>query len=252
MKDLSGKVIIVTGAAGGIGREACLGLARENASVLAVDIDENGVKETTNQLTSLGGRGAYLKVDVTSESDTAMMAEEAVKRFSGIDVLINIAAYFSGVKKRAFNEISSDEWDKVMRVNVKGTWLCSKAVFNHMQRNRRGKIINMASSTFYSGATGFPHYVASKGALIGLTRALAMELGQYNITVNAIAPGYTETKTSHSIDPPEFSDRLAASRALKRKEYPTDLDGTLVFLCSDTSDFITGQTLVVDGGSTLS
>ena len=249
---LEGKVVIITGGAGGIGRVVSNALASEGASIVVADMDFERTTATCKEICNNGYKDALaIQTDVTSEEETQAMAEFCYKEFGRIDALLNIAAYYEGLKKQPFDKISSDEWDLVMRVNVKGVWHCSKAVFPYMRLQGKGKIVNISSSAFFSGIVGFPHYVASKGAVIGLTRALARELGEYNITVNSVAPGYTDTEASFKINPKGFSEVIANGRAIKRVEKPSDLVGTLVFLCSDGSDFITGQTIIVDGGFTL-
>jgi 3-oxoacyl-[acyl-carrier protein] reductase len=249
--NLKGKVIVVTGGGRGIGKEACLGAAAEGALVVVADIDSNNARATRDEIEKKGGRALPVPVDVASEEQTRDMAASAVREFGRIDALVNNAAYFYGLKLRPFDEVDPDEWDRVMAVNVKGTWLCSKAVFPYMKEQGRGKIVNISSSTFFSAIPGFPHYVASKGAIIGLTRALAKELGEFNINVNSVAPGYTDTEAQFTMHPPENSKVVAESRAIKRPEVPRDLVGTILFLCSEHSDFITGQTILVDGGVAL-
>lgn len=249
--DLKGKVVIVTGGARGIGREICLGAASEGATVVAADVNLAGALSTCRQIQKAGGYGLALQVDVALERETQGMAATVQQKFGKIDALVNDAAYFYGLKLQPFTDVDPAEWDRVMLVNVKGTWQCTKAVFPYMREQGKGKIVNISSSTFFSGIVGFPHYVASKGAIIGLTRALAKELGEFNITVNAIAPGYTDTEAQFTMHPPEFSKVIAKDRAIKRNESPSDVVGAALFLCSDASDFITGQTILVDGGLEL-
>jgi len=249
--DLRGKVVIVTGGARGIGREICVGAAAEGATVVAADINLAGASATCEQIQRAGGHGTPLEVDVTSEKETKEMAATVGERFGRIDALVNNAAYFYGLKIQPFTEVDPAEWDRVMLVNVKGTWQCCKAVFPYMKKQGKGKLVNISSSTFFSGIVGFPHYVASKGAIIALTRALAKELGEFNVTVNAVAPGYTDTEAQFTMHQPEFSKVIAEDRAIKRPEVPKDVVGAVLFLCSDHSDFITGQTILVDGGLEL-
>jgi len=246
---LEGKVAIVTGGGRGLGQLYCLRLAEEGAKVVAADIIE--VTDTIKQIEDKGGTAMGLKVDVSSEEDTLRMAKETVKRFGRIDVLINNAAIYYGVGLRPFYEIGVEEWDREMEVNVKGHWLCAKAVFPQMKKQGKGKIINISSSTIYSGTPGFLHYVTSKAAIIGLTRGMATEVGDYGIRVNAVAPGFTMTEASKILMPEERVLRAVQKRCLKRPEEPEDLAGAIIFLASDESDFITGQTLVVDGGSSF-
>jgi NAD(P)-dependent dehydrogenase (short-subunit alcohol dehydrogenase family) len=175
------------------------------------------------------------------------MAAEAVKAFGRIDVLVNNAAIFINIERHPFHEISVEEWDRVSAVNIKGPFLCAKAVFPQMKEQRSGKIINISSSTAFWGTPMFLHYVASKAALIGMTRSLAREVGRFGICVNAIAPGLVEHEGQNA--PKELTDFQLKVRSIKRLQTPEDLLGVLVYLASSDSDFVTGQTIVVDGGS---
>ena len=250
MGRLEGKVIIVTGAARGLGRAFCVAFAREGARVVGVTrADLDGLRETLARVEAAGGEGFVLRADVTSEADTALMARETLERYGRVDVLVNNAAFYYGVRRRPFHEIPVAEWDRMMAVNVKGPWLCTRAVFPAMKAQGKGKIINLGSEVFFTGSHGFAHYVASKGGVVGLTRALAAELGPYGICVNTLAPGFTDTEASRLL---ADVDRYDVSRTpLRRLERPEDLVGAAVFLASDESDFITGQTLLVDGGRAM-
>jgi len=245
---LEGKVAIVTGAARGFGKAYCLRLAEEGAKVVAVDVlDATGIVAA---IEAKGGAGLALKVDVTSEEDTLQMANETVERFGRIDILINNAAVFHGLKLRPFHEIEPEEWDRVMAVNVKGQWLCARAVFPQMKKQGSGKIVNISSTSFISAGGPFVHYVTSKAAIVGLTRALARELGHHGINVNALAPGFTMTEAGKLIKK-QGVRTTAESRCIKRDEHPDDVLGAIVFLCCDESAFMTGQTVVVDGGGSF-
>jgi NAD(P)-dependent dehydrogenase (short-subunit alcohol dehydrogenase family) len=244
---LAGKVAIVTGGARHIGVAYCHTLAREGAAVVIADIlDGNAVAE---EIRSKGGNALALKIDVSKEGDTNRMAVETVNAFGRIDILINNAAIFINLQRHPFYEISADEWDRVSAVNIKGPFLCAKAVFAQMKEQKYGKIINISSSTAYWGTPNFLHYVASKAALIGMTRSLAREVGDYGICVNAIAPGLVEHEGQNA--PQALTELQLKARSIKRLQTPEDLLGTLVFLASPDSDFMTGQTIVVDGGSIM-
>jgi NAD(P)-dependent dehydrogenase (short-subunit alcohol dehydrogenase family) len=247
---LEGKVVIVTGGAQGIGKAYALRLGDEGAKVVVADIkDARAVAE----MVAAGGESLTLLADVTDEESTREMAAKTVERFGRIDVLVNNAAFFSTIVKKPFYDIPAAEWDAVMAVNLKGPFLCAKAVYPHMKRQGKGKIINISSGAFYRGLPDFLHYVTTKGGIVGFTRSLAREVGAAGIRVNAIAPGYTETDIlkENPQDPEEFAQAILASRCVKRSETPEDLTGTLVYLASDDSDFVTGQTIVVDGGTAM-
>jgi NAD(P)-dependent dehydrogenase (short-subunit alcohol dehydrogenase family) len=242
---LQGKVAIVTGGARHIGAAYCRKLASEGAAVVIADVlDGEGV---ASEIQNLGGEAMAVRVDVANEADTIGMAAEAVNAFGQIDVLVNNAAIFIAIERHPFYEISPEEWDRVSAVNIKGPFLCAKAVFPYMKERRSGKIINISSSTAYWGTPNFLHYVASKAALIGMTRSLAREVGEFGICVNAIAPGLVEHEGQNA--PKALTELQLKQRSIKRLQTPADLLGTLVFLASSDSDFMTGQAIVVDGGS---
>lgn len=241
---LQGRVAIVTGGARHIGAAYCRKLAEEGAAVVIADILDG--EPVANEIRSKGGKALALEVDVSNEADTNRMAAEA-KGFGRIDILVNNAAIFINIQRHPFYEISAEEWDRVSAVNIKGPFLCAKAVFPQMKEQKSGKIINISSSTVYWGTPNFLHYVASKAALIGMTRSLAREVGEFGICVNAIAPGLVEHEGQNA--PKALTELQLKERSIKRLQTPEDLLGTLVFLCSSDSDFMTGQTIVVDGGS---
>jgi len=244
---LKDKVAVVTGAAGGLGRMFALSLAGEGAHVAVVDVyDATPVQK---EIEARGGKALALAGNVTDPVSMNNMAAEVKKQFGRIDILINNAAIYAGLKRGSFMEIDLDEWDRVMAVNVKGAFLAVRAVYPYMKAQRHGKIINIASEVFFTGSHGFAHYVTSKGGIIGLTRALAIETGSDNICVNAIAPGFTDTEASRGIADVQRYD--TTKTPLQRLCQPEDLTGTAIFLASSDSDFITGQAIVVDGGRVM-
>jgi 3-oxoacyl-[acyl-carrier protein] reductase len=249
---LKDRVAIVTGAARGIGQAYCLALAREGAKVIAADI--LSCAETVATVQEAGGEAVGVAVDVADVQSTQAMADQTVQRFGRIDILVNNAAIYGGLKLTPFEHIPEAEWDRVMAVNVKGIWLCSKAVVPTMKQQGKGKIINISSDTIWMGVPLFLHYVASKGAVFALTRALARELAGSGINVNTITPGYTRTEAAQGIADPETVARLREwvvdQQIIKRSAEASDLTGTVVFLASEDSDFITGQTINVNGGAT--
>lgn len=249
---LNKRVAIVTGAARGLGQAYCLALAREGAKVVAADI--LSCAETVAQVQQVGGEAVEVTTDVTDAQSTQAMAAQALQHFGRIDILVNNAAIYGGLTLTAFEQIAEAEWDRVMAVNVKGLWLCCKAVVPTMRQQGYGKIINISSDTIWMGVPLFLHYVASKGAVFAFTRALARELAGTGIAVNAITPGYTLTEAAQGIADPKTVASLQAwvvdQQIVKRQETPADLTGTVVFLASEDSDFITGQTINVNGGAT--
>lgn len=246
---LKDKVAIVTGGARGLGKAYALRLSEEGAKVVIADVLDGTVVE--REIERRGGEALSLYTDVSDEKSTEEMAHQTIEQFGRIDILINNAAFFAAIVKKPFYEISAREWDQVIEVNLKGTFLCCKAVYAQMRKQGKGKIINISSGTFFKGVPFFLHYVTSKGGIIGFTRALAKEAGDDGISVNAVAPGYTlsEALKEKPQDTEEFIRAAIGARCFKRGEQPEDLTGAIIFLASDESDFITGQTIVVDGGS---
>ena len=242
---LAGKVAIVTGGARHIGAAYARRLAAEGAAVVVADVLDGS--DVVKDIESAGGKALAMKVDVSREKDTAHMAAESIKAFGRIDILVNNAAVFIDIERHPFYEISSEEWDRVSAVNIKGPFLCAKAVFPQMRQQRSGKIINISSSTVFSGTPLFLHYVASKAALVGMTRSLAREVGEFGICVNAIAPGLVQHEGQNA--PQQFTEFQLKARSIKRLQTPEDLLGVLVYLASPDSDFVTGQTIMIDGGS---
>ncbi|MBI4492507.1 MAG: 3-oxoacyl-ACP reductase FabG [Chloroflexi bacterium] len=249
---LEGKVAIVTGGGHGIGAEYARAFAQEGAKVVVADVDEVAAKQVAERLAREGYQALGLRVDVADFASASRMVERTVEAFGRVDVLMNNAAIFATIpiSREPFDRISEDEWDRVMAVNVKGVWQCCRAVAPAMCRQGGGSIINISSSTVFK-ASGRIHYVASKAAVVGFTRVLAAELGGDNIRVNAIAPGSTLSEADPTPEIVRMREAAIAGRALKRLQRPGDLLGTAVFLASDDSAFVTGQTLVVDGGGVM-
>ena len=250
MARLDDRVIIVTGGAVGIGRAYCQGLACEGAKLVVADIDGPGAETTVLDLGEGGHDALAVEVDVSQPEDTERMARAAVDRFGRIDGLINNAAVYQrpGLTRGPFEQIPLEEWDRLMAVNLRGIFLCCRAVVPHMKHQGGGKIVNISSGTVFLGTVNMLHYVTSKAGVIGMTRALARELGEYRINVNTVAPGLTASMDEIYEDNTGVHDQRIQARSFKRAEVPQDLVGSVVFLCSSDSDFMTGQTLVVDGG----
>jgi 3-oxoacyl-[acyl-carrier protein] reductase len=250
---LKGKVAIITGAGRGIGRAYALRFAAEGAKVTVADIIWENARKVAEEIKNKGGEALPLGTDVSSESSTQEMAQKTVEQYGRIDILLNNAAIFYGLGTRKWDSWTSEEWDRILTVNIKGTWLCIKAVVPHMISQSKGKIINISSSTTEKGTTVLIPYTSSKGAVSVLTTCMAKALGQYNITVNCISPGYTITPATIEM-PGRFEgmdEMLIKDRCIRRAEQPEDLVGTAVFLASEDSDFVTGEIIKVDGGETI-
>lgn len=240
------RTVLVTGAAGGLGRSFALGFAERGYRVAVADVDVDGVEETARQLKEQGTDAWSGRVDVTSAESTEEVARAVADFGNGrIDVLINNAAIYGTVTRSPLEEIDPDEWDRVMGVNLKGPWLMVRACSPWLPEG--GRVVNLSSATVYSGSENWLHYVASKGGVIALTRVMAKELGRRSINVNAIAPGFTLTDASRGLM--EGAEQYGVDRgALRRASQPDDVVGAALFLAGPDSGFITGQTLVVDGG----
>ena len=250
MGRLDGRVAIVTGAGRGIGVHYAKALAEEGAKVCCSDILDT--ENTVNIIKQAGGEAISNSCDVTDPDQVRAMVAETVGAFGKVDIMVTNAAIFADLQQRSFMEIPEEEWDKVMAVNTRGVFSCVKAVVPEMQKNGYGKIVNIASGTVFKGTPMMLHYVSSKGAMVAFTRSLSRELGEHNISVNAIAPGLTMSeKVVGDAQWTGIKDANAQTRALKRDEVPEDLLGTLIYLSSSDSDFVTGQTIVVDGGSAM-
>lgn len=250
---LVGRTAIVTGGGHGIGAAYCAALSAQGAAVVVADIDYDAAQQVSTEVADLGRKSCAVRVDVSDEHSVMQMADRAQSALGSIDILVNNAALFATVpiSRGGFDAIDPNEWDRVMTVNVKGTWLATRAVVPSMREQKYGKIINISSGTALKATAGRIHYVASKAAVLGLTRTLAVELGDDNICVNAIAPGNTLSEKNASPETIQMRERAVGSRALKRVELPDDIVGTVLFLAAPASDFMTGQTLVVDGGAAM-
>jgi 3-oxoacyl-[acyl-carrier protein] reductase len=251
IEGLKDKVVIVTGGAHGIGKAYCRGFAIAGSKVVIADIDAAAAERTAAEI----GHGARaqalaLQVDVSNEDATKRMAAQTLGRFGRIDVLINNAAIFSVVpmNRGRIETIDPEEWDRLMAVNLRGLFFCCRAVLPAMRAQKSGKIINIASGTVFAGSPGRIHYVTSKAAIIGFTRTLAREVGDDNINVNCLAPGNTLSEENPTEQMIKFRESSVGLRSLKRIQVPQDVVGPMLFLASPLSDFMTGQTVNVDGG----
>jgi len=242
---LDGRTIVITGAATGIGQAFALACATHGANVVVADM--NVADETVAGVERAGTRALAVRVDVSDDSSVRAMAAEAMKAFGRIDGLINNAAYFREVKLTPFEELDPAVWDRIFAVNVKGVWHCCKAVAPAMREQKSGSIVNIASVVAVAGQPGYLHYVATKGAVLAMTKGLAKELGPLGVRVNVIAPGFVITDATRN-RPVEWQQSFLKARALSREQKPDDLMGTAVYLLSDLADFVSGQTIVVDGG----
>ncbi|MEU2348041.1 SDR family NAD(P)-dependent oxidoreductase [Modestobacter sp. NPDC049651] len=244
--------VIVTGAAGGMGGDFVRAFAATGADVIASDVPQRaelGERFAAEVTADGGGQVTFVPADITSDDDLAALVEAASARSGGVDVLVNNAGIFMDLgAKRPMTEIDNESWDRVLTVNARGTWQAVKAVVPAMRARGGGRIISMSSGTVHAGTAGFVHYVASKAAVEALTKVAARELGPDGITVNCIAPGLIETEAAKQMNSPEYLQQAAASRFIARGMAPADLVSTMLWLAAPESGFVTGQTIVVDGG----
>jgi 3-oxoacyl-[acyl-carrier protein] reductase len=248
---LKDKVAIVTGGGHGIGRAYCLGFGGAGARVVVADIDEPAAVKVAKEVnTQMDAQSLAVKVDVANEASTQLMVKTILEQFGRIDILVNNAAIFATIpmNRGGIDSIDPAEWDRMMAVNLKGLFFCCRSVLPTMREQKSGKIVNISSGTALNGSPGRIHYVTSKAGVIGFTRTLAREVGDDNINVNAIAPGSTLSEENPTEEIVKMRGARLQDRALKRVQLPKDLVGTVLFLCSPLSDFMTGQTVAVDGG----
>ena len=250
MARLGRRVAIVTGAGRGIGAVYAKSLAAEGARIAVTDIIDTA--STVNVVKQAGGEAIGLHCDVTDPEQVRAMVAATIEAFGKVDILVTNAALFADLEFKSFVEIDEAEWDRVLAVNLRGVFTCAKAVIPEMRRNGYGKIVNISSGTVFKGTPMMLHYVSSKGAVVAFTRALAREVGDAGIRVNALAPGLTMSEeVARKEQWAAIKDANAATRAIRRDAMPEDLIGAMLFLCSSDSDFVTGQTLVCDGGSVM-
>ena len=246
---LEGRVAIITGGGRGLGRVYAAAYAKEGATVVVADVDADAGPAVVREIEDGGGQALFVPTDVADRSAVDAMASGAVQAFGRIDVLVNNAAIYDGIRCAPAEELTEDEWDLVLTVNVRGVWNCCRAVVPVMRRQGAGKIINVSSGTFLAGSPYMLHYVASKGAVVAMTRALARELGPAGINVNCLVPGLTDSGARKRWEVPADAPRPKSSPSLERQLRPEDLVGAAVFLASPESDLMTGQLVVVNGGT---
>lgn len=245
---LQGKVAVVTGGGAGIGRGIVLCMAKEGADIAIPDIQDANAHAVVKEVLAMGRKAVAMRCDVTKTADVQAAVERIKKDLGRIDILVNNAAMFTTLKMRPFWDIPAAEWDQLMAVNVRGVWLASKAVVPQMRKQGSGRIVNISSAVIWMGRPNYLHYVASKGAVMAMTRSMAKELGEFGINVNAITPGAVTTEVPRATVTPQQKEAIVAAQSIKRPAGTQDLEGTVVFLCSDDAAFITGQTVNVDGG----
>lgn len=245
---LKNKVCVITGAGQGIGKYYAERLAEEGAKIVIAEHNEVTGKSVAEQITSSGFEALFVKTDVSNEDSTQAMATAAVEKYGRIDVLINNAAIFASLGFKPFDQIPIEEWDQVMAVNLKGLWFCCKAVVPVMKAQQQGKIINTSSSAWDMGRPLYLHYVTSKAGIVGFTRGLAKEVGEWNINVNCVSYAGIVTEIERESYTPEAQERVLNQQCIKKPGVPQELVGTILFLASDDSDFLSGQNIHPNGG----
>jgi len=250
--DLAERVVVVTGGGRGIGRVYCEAFARAGMRVVAADIHGEDAEHVAASIRAAGGRALAVRTDISRNEETVAMAEAAAREFGGIDALVNNASMMSALPRRPWTEIPEEEWDRVMAVDLRGLFLCCRAVHPHMLKRGKGRIVNVSSGRVLEGTPNRLHYTTAKAGVIGFTRALARELGPERINVNAILPGLTLSDTQLASSQAGYiNDEYNRRRAIARAQVPEDLVGTVLYLLSDAADFVTGQSIVVDGGKVM-
>lgn len=247
---LKDRVVIITGAGQGIGRVFAKAFAKAGARVVIAEVNENKAAAVSEEIMKAGGEAFAVTTDIANDASIKEMIEVVEDEYGRIDVLVNNAGIFSTLEMRPFDQIPLDEWERVLRVNLTGPFLCARAVLPAMRRAKWGRIINIASGAVRLGRPNYLHYVASKAALAGMSLSMARELGADGITVNAILPGATFTEIERKTVTPEQKERIVAMQCIPRPEVPEDLVGAMLFLASDASAFVTGQSINLDGGVT--
>lgn len=250
---LQDKVAIITGASRGLGKAFALRFVEEGAKLLLTTTNMERAEETAKELKAKGGEVVFIEADISVERDTKKIADSVIKEYGKVDILVNNAAIWFGIRMKPWNVWTEEEWDRIFSVNVKGTWMVCKAVAPLMIEAGKGKIINIASNVArVGGAPFFMPYACGKGAIYTMTHALAHALGRSNINVNAVAPGFTATEASLDMTGGGGNfDAAASGQSIQRREEPEDLVGATLFLASPDSDFISGQVLYVDGGTVM-
>lgn len=250
MFSMRGRVVIITGAGQGIGRAFARAISAAGGTSIIAERNLKQALATAEEIRGEGGKAEVVETDVSNPASVQSLASWVRNKCGRIDVLINNAAIFSALEMRSFDQIPLDEWEQVLKVNLTGPFLCARAVLPAMRNAKWGRIINIASGAVTLGRPNYLHYIASKGALEGMTKSMARELGAYGITVNAILPGATFTEIERETVSPDQKEKIIASQCIPRAQVPSDLIGAILFLASDASGFVTGQALTVDGGAT--
>jgi len=248
--DLKDRVVIITGGGQGLGRAYAHAFAEQGSKVVIADINQENAASVAGEVEAMGGDALAVHTDVADNASVEAMAAAAEQAFGRIDVLVNNAAFFSTIEMKAFDEIPLDEWDRMIRINLTGVYLCARAVIPAMRKQQWGRIINKSSATVTMGRPMYLHYVTSKAGVIGLSRSLAREVGKDGINVNTVLPGATYTEVPRATVNPAQKEAIVGMQSIPRPAAPDDLTGVVLFLASEASKFVTGQSITVDGGLT--